>query len=84
VEVELFVETLKKVGRNHVTFPPILFTVQHQNLIYSNSPLPLADVKELADLEDLTDAEDLADGGCYGAVQTYSDMARWGQFARFT
>lgn len=40
--------------------PPTLFAVQHQNLMYSNSPLPLAGVKELADVE-LTDIKELSE-----------------------
>jgi hypothetical protein len=50
-----------------VIFPPTLFAAQHQNLIYSDSPLlladvaDLADVKELAGIEELAGMEDLAD-----------------------
>jgi hypothetical protein len=63
-----------------VTLPPTLFTVQHQNLIYSNSPLPLADVKELADLKDLTDVEDLADVEELADIKELSEQLKKGRY----
>jgi hypothetical protein len=45
-----------------VIFPPTCLAVEHENLIYSNSLLLLADVidiKDLGDVEDLAGVEDL-------------------------